>query len=130
MPILVKFGKDLVKFGLEEASLRLFLPDCQEVPPDSPAVTGQSARPYRTVWWKGLLWALPSDSSVQDTGQSGNHWTVRQKPPDSPVGSGRLPFSRFLSVSVGVSVGITGMSGGRGEDWTVSIVILTEALVG
>lgn len=31
---------------------------------------------------------------------------------------------------VGVSVGITGMSGVRGEDWPVSIVILREALVG
>ena len=51
MPILVKFGKDLVKFGVEEASLRLFLPDYQEVPPDSLAVTGQSARPYRIVRW-------------------------------------------------------------------------------
>ena len=58
MPFLVKFGKDLVKFGVEEASLRLFLPDYQvrQTLPNSPVkgaavgvATGQSGAGHRTV---------------------------------------------------------------------------------
>ena len=71
MPILVKFGFDLVRFCLLEVGFRLFSPDSPVSSPDSPALTGQSGSSHRTVRCEHCPAEL--------------HRTVRRLPPDSPA---------------------------------------------